>query len=62
MYLEKVEIFLEPYGIETQRMTKNLQTSQSGEFLMIGGGYNKPEIFKTRWLHTKHLNVSLEEI
>lgn len=60
--LNKVETFLEPYGIETQRMIKKVQTVNPGEFILIGGGYTKPELFKTRWLHTKHQTLSLDDI
>ncbi|OLS19277.1 MAG: hypothetical protein HeimC3_46430 [Candidatus Heimdallarchaeota archaeon LC_3] len=60
--IEKVEAFLEPYGYETQRMVKKVMTVKPGEFMMIGGGYTKPEMFKTRWLHTKHQTLSLDDI
>lgn len=48
--LAKVEAYLEPWGTETQSFLKKVQTVQSGEFLLIGGGYTRPEMFKTRKL------------
>jgi hypothetical protein len=60
--LAKVEAYLEPYGQDAQRLVKKVQTVKPGEFLLIGGGYTKPEMFKTRWLHTKHETLSLDDI
>ena len=60
--LAKIEAYLEPWGIETQRFLKKVQTVNPGEFLLIGGGYTRPEMFKTRWLHTKHETLSLDDI
>ena len=60
--ISKIEVFLEPFGLETQRMVKRVMTLNPGEFLMIGGGYTKPEMFKTRWLHTKHHILNLDDI
>ena len=60
--LAKIEAYLEPWEIETQKFLKKVQTVSPGEFLLIGGGYTKPEMFMTRWLHTKHQTLSLDEI
>ncbi|OLS18912.1 MAG: hypothetical protein HeimC3_48500 [Candidatus Heimdallarchaeota archaeon LC_3] len=60
--IEKVKAFLEPNGHETQRMVKKVMTVKPEEFMMIGGGYTKPEMFKTRWLHEKHEALLLNKI
>ncbi|MFW9780642.1 MAG: helicase HerA-like domain-containing protein [Candidatus Heimdallarchaeota archaeon] len=60
--LKKIETFLEPYGKEVQSLVKNVQTFNPGQFLLIGGGQSKPEIFQTRWLYTKHQTLSLDDV
>jgi len=60
--LKKIETFLEPYGKEVQNLVKRVQTVKPGQFLLIGGGQTKPEIFQTRWLYTKHQTLSLDDV
>ena len=60
--LKKIETFLEPYGKEVQKLVKRVQTVKPGQFLLIGGGQTKPEIFQTRWLYTKHQTLSLDDV
>ncbi len=60
--LKKIETFLEPYGNEVQRLVKRVQTVKPGQFLIIGGGQSRPEIFQTRWLYTKHETLSLDDV
>lgn len=60
--LAKIETFLEPWGVEAQRLLKKVQKVDVGEFLLIGGGFTRPEMFKTRKLHTKHEVLSLDDI
>lgn len=60
--LKKIETFLEPYGKEVQKLIKQVQKVNPGQFLLIGGGRTKPEIFQTRWLYTKHQTLSLDDV
>ena len=60
--LSKIETFLEPYGLEAKGLLEEVQKVNTGEFLLIGGGQNKPLMLKTRKLHTKHQTLSLDEI
>ena len=60
--LKKIETFLEPYGKEVQQLVRKVQTVKPGQFLLIGGGQIKPEIFQTRWLYTKHQTLSLDDV
>lgn len=60
--IKKIEAFLEPYGQRAQQLVRKVKTVEPGQFLMIGGGQTTPQMFKTRWLYTKHQTLSLDDI